>query len=694
MSGTKTAWLTAVWLATAIFLSALLLFLVQPLIGRFLLPWFGGMPEVWTACMLFFQSALLIGYAYADWLVRLPLRWQAIVHTLAAALAALSLRIIPPDSFKPTPLDMPVWQILKICMMSVGGAFVFLSASSPLLQRWAVLRQPHSNPYRLYALSNAGSLLALFCFPFLLEPLMSRQRIAIAWQGTFWVCAALLAGLAWYMVAYKACASPTPRHGRSYLASNLDKIRFTARLLWLALPMCGSVLLLATTNKITMDIAVVPFLWTLPLALYLISFIVCFEYPKFYHRTSWLAVLIAAMMGHVWLGRNAEQISVWLIVAVYSLMLLAGCMICHGELYHRRPVAQYLTAYYLCIASGGALGGGFAALIAPLIFRQYHELHLAVLAAVLIAVMCRQDVSAAFARRRPFWAVALCLIGLGGIYWHDLRAQENEKVLIRQRNFFGVLTILEQTGAHPADDKRWMQHGTTYHGLQFLQPAKRHLPTGYYDPDSGIGLLLTSLQDRPPLKIGIVGLGVGTLAAYGRDGDRYDFYEINPAVKRLAYEYFTFLADSRAKIEILLGDARLTMERQLPQQYDVLVLDAFSSDAIPTHLLTAQAFEIFLRHLQPDGVLAVHLSTRYLNLKPIIWKLAEHFQLQTIWIESFGSDRLGALASDWLLLSRNATSLQIPALQARQSRKPDHLGSVPLWTDDYTPLLALLKKER
>ena len=677
-------------LAATIFAAAFLLFGVQPLLGRYILPWFGGMPEVWTACMLFFQVFLLAGYAYAHLLSRLGLRWQAAIHIVLTGVAAATLAIVPDAALKPEPDDAPVVKILWICAVCVGAAYFVLSATSPLVQSWFARVLPGRNPYRLYALSNAGSLLALASFPFVFEPLMTRDATATLWEWGFLGYAGLVAICGVILF----CTKTEVRSQESEVRSQKTEGRDAAgrdRFFWLALPMAASVLLLAVTNKITLDIAVIPFLWVLPLGLYLLSFILCFEHPRWYHRGVSMTLLVAAMLGHVWVGRKSDELGAGVIIAVYALLLFSGCMVCHGEAYRLRPAARQLTGFYLMIALGGAAGGVFVAVLAPRIFTLYHELHLGLLGIVLLALLCRTDVPAAMARRRPYWAAALCAAGAAGVFLQAQRVSPNETVLENARNFFGVLTVVEETPADTALHKRLMQHGTTYHGLQFLDADKRRLPTAYYSPDSGIGLVL---RDRAEggLRIGVVGLGVGTIAAYGLPGDTIRFYEINPEVERLARKYFTYLADSAAAIDVVLGDARLSMEYQEPQGYDVLALDAFSSDAVPVHLLTVEAFEIYLRHLKPDGVLAVHISTRHLDLQSVIWKLAEHFGLHSRWIESYEQSRTGALSSDWILLSRSESPLKTPAIAARCSSPYADLARVPLWTDDHINLLKVLKK--
>jgi len=691
----KSTMMTTRWAAglmgTTIFLSAFLLFGVQPLLGRYLLPWFGGMPEVWTTCMLFFQVFLLAGYAYAHALSGLKLVWQTLIHAALVLIAAATLSIIPDAAMKPTPDTAPVAAILWICTVCVGAAYFVLSATSPLIQHWFSQALPGRNPYRLYALSNAGSLLALASFPFVFEPLMTRNAMALSWEWGFWAYAGLIAVCG----AVVGMAHPTACSAKRRLEAGDTTARPTMRdrFFWLALPMAASVELLAVTNRITLDIAVIPFLWVLPLGLYLLSFILCFDHPRWYYRHFFMALLIAGILGHIWVGRAAAEMHVGLIISIYATMLFACCMICHGELYRLRPDSRHLTGFYLAIAAGGALGGVFVAVVAPRIFNHYHELHIGLLATVLFVLLCQKDLSPALAKRRPWWAAALCIIGGFGIFLQGHRPPQNQQTLEDTRNFFGILSVLEEFPDDPTRHKRLMLHGTTYHGLQFQADDKRRLPTAYYAPDSGIGLLLRHGVTAAPRRIGIVGLGVGTIAAYGNAGDRIRFYEINPEVERMARQYFTYLADSPAAVEVVLGDARLSLEYEPPQHYDVLALDAFSSDAVPVHLLTVEAFAIYLSHLAEDGVLVVHLSTQHLDLQSVVWKLAEHFGLKSCWIEDYEDPQTGALASDWILLSRTESIFNLPIFTVRQSVPYADLPGVPLWTDDHINILKILKNK-
>jgi hypothetical protein len=462
--------------------------------------------------------------------------------------------------------------------------------------------------------------------------------------------------------------------------------------LWLALPAVASVELLAVTEKITQDVAVIPFLWVLPLSVYLLSFIICFEHQRWYRRWLFVPLFIAGMGGIIYVRLYEAMMGAFQIIGLHVFMLFTCAMVCHGELYRLRPASRHLTAYYLTIAAGGAAGGFFVAVICPLIFNVYIELYLGLLVCACLLLLVEKNVSAAYRKRRYLWMTALAAVGLVGMRYMGKLTLDQQRAIDNTRNFFGVLTIWEENWNDPNQHILLMQHGTTFHGLQFQSPEKRDIPTAYYSPESGVGLTMRYLPKQENRRIGIVGLGVGTIAIYGNETDTVRFYEINPEVERLARKYFTYLADSAADVEVVLGDARLTMENEPPQAYDVLVVDAFSSDAVPIHLLTAEAMDVYLKHLADDGVLAFHISTMHLDLQSVLWKLADYFGLETAWIEGFENDDEGALASDWILLARSSEFLDSEPIKDAASNPNRRRKEVMLWTDDHINLLEILKK--
>ncbi len=788
--------------ALTIFTGAFLLFQVQPLIGKYILPWFGGGPGVWTTCMLFFQVVLLGGYAYAHFASRwLKPRPQVVVH-LVLVVAALALLPITPDgSWKPSGGQNPTLQILELLTASLGLPYFILASTGPLMQQWFSLTHTGASPYRLYALSNAGSLLALVSYPFYFETHFTRRTQAALWGWGLAVYAVgcALCGLKFWNAARAECprgqrtedggrrsasglrpptsdlrpptsdlrpptsdlrpptATPDP-HPSTLKPQPLSQPSTRDRFLWLLLPACASVLLLATTNKLCQDVAVIPFLWVLPLALYLLSFIICFDSPRWYARCPFTLALIAAIVAMCWTLFKGTSASLYQQLAVYNCGLFVCCMVCHGELYRLRPDPQYLTGFYLMIAGGGALGGAFVAVIAPMIFTDYYELHWGLLlCASTLMFVCAQDqkpisvnqwrwlacalslvafagldwslarlaahykivgkgsivglriglwasfflLAGSWIARKQFrafrhWRFAACVwltlgsVALGAVLWREARRLGGGTVYTA-RNFYGVLKVFEYRKNQPAEHHFLLQHGRITHGLQFVDAAEAVRPTTYYGAESGIGLAVRALPaaDR---RIGLVGLGTGTMSAYGQAGDYLRIYEINPQVKQLAMSRFTYLAHCPAKIDIAPGDARLSMEREPSQHFDLLVLDAFSSDAIPVHLLTKEAFALYERHLNTNGIIAVHVSNHYLDLEPVVVNLARHFKYRLASI-SFDEteDEWWLYSSTWILLTRSQEIINAPAIRAASSKVNTNSVKVPLWTDDFASLFQILK---
>jgi protein-L-isoaspartate O-methyltransferase len=695
-----------------VFAGAFLLFLVQPLIAKFVLPWFGGSPAVWTACMLFFQVLLVGGYACAHLGVRhLTPRRQVVLYLVLLVVALALLPITPGDQWKPPDVAHPTARILLLLAACLGLPYLALAAAAPLMQAWFSRAHPGVSPYRLYALSNAGSFLALVSYPFAVEPNLTRQAQAGWWSAglaTFALGAAWCGAVVWRRAGGDATPAP-PVTGRVPIAR---------RVLWLALPACGVALLLAVTNEICQEIAVVPFLWVLPLALYLLTFVIAFDGARWYRRWLWLPAMAASMLAvlwlmagdHVdapeapwlrpvaWLIERAEEVDLPAEIGIHLAALFAFCMVCHGELYRLRPPAARLTGYYLAIAAGGAAGGFFVAIVAPLVFSDYFELQATLfLAAVLALAAVGLDPESRLRGGRPRWAWAAllaALAALGGGLSYDVRATLAD-VDERSRNFYGVLRVFESFEDDPEMYQVTLQHGATTHGLQFPWGEKRRLPTTYYTATSGVGRLLRALKPEGGRKIAVVGLGTGSLAAWGRPGDRMLFYEINPEVERIARSRFSFLADSAAQSEVVLGDARLSLEREPPQGFDVIVLDAFTSDAIPVHLLTREAFETYRRHLAPGGVIAVHVSNDSLDLAPVVLRAAEHLGFAAAVVvdderEDEEEERTGAYGSDWVLLSRDEGVLARSPIAEATSEPPDIPPDLATWTDESSALLPVL----
>ena len=676
--------------AVTIFVSAFLLFLVQPIVAKEILPWFGGTAAVWTTCLVFFQTTLLAGYLYADTVVRrLEPRAQVKLHVVLLLLSLATLPIVPSSGWKPTGAENPSWLILGLLAVTIGAPYFLLSTTSPLVQAWFARARPAASPYRLFALSNLASMLALAGYPFLLEPWSPTRTQAIGWSLGYALFVGLCAAAGWASVARRHVMvvhsqdSPGPAEG---IAGAPAAAPTAARqLLWCTLAATGSLLLLAVTNHITQDIASVPLLWIAPLAIYLLTFILCFDAAGWY-RPKLMRVVLAAALGGMAFTLADQDLDhrLALQLGVFCAGLFLACMFCHGELARLKPAPRYLTRFYLMLSLGGALGAVLVGIVAPLVLPANFELAGGLaLCALLLLWQVRHD-HVAFRLLGVVAAVAT----LGCAVW-GIRAFY-DGTIVAKRNFYGVVRVLDYN-RDDANHYRTLMHGTIMHGRQYLGPDSRRTPTTYYTETSGIGRLLEKLNPRlAPLKVGVIGLGTGTLAAYGAKGDVFRFYDINPAVLEIAQRDFSFLKDSDAAIELVLGDARLSLEREPVQNFDVLAIDAFSSDAIPVHLITAQALELYRRHMKPGGVIAFHVTNRFLELAPVVELLARTQGLHVLRIEDGGGENPLASISDWVLLSDNAALLADPQLADAATPIPPRPGS-RLWTDDFNNLVQVLK---
>lgn len=756
--------------AVSAFLAAFLLFQVQLVIGKAILPWFGGTPAVWTTCLLFFQVGLLGGYAWAHVAISgpHPRRWRfvhlALLVVAVAALAwhALAWRspILPAASWRPAGNSAPVPYILALLAVGVGVPYLVLSATAPMLQAWFSRVFPGRSPYPLYALSNLGSLMALLSYPFLVEPLLPLRTQAWIWGLGFVVFAGTFGACAVRVGKAPEGAAPVPHQERPAAPDPVPGIG--QRLLWLALPAGASILLLAVTNQICQEVAVVPFLWVLPLSLYLLSFVVCFHRRRWYGRGVFHPLLVATAFVACLLLYHGVDVPVPLQIGAWSFVLFCCCMVCHGELARRAPSPAHLTSFYLLIALGGAVGGVFVGIAAPVLFLGYWELHIGLAACGLLALLALLEDHGSWLRAGKVWpAVAALLAAIAGsaylvlpglqgpalvrlwpqavaaagvlvaVVWLGRRARSQSRSLLAtaciavalmllsvvlrahmraveagslamSRGFFGVLKVEQEHEGDPDRHTFSLRHGRILHGFQYASEAKRRIPTSYYGEGSGISLALLHHPRRTAtapaggnLRIGVAGLGVGTIAAYGREGDLLRFYEINPDVVRLAMGDgpFTYLEDTPASVEVVLGDARVSLEREESQQFDVLAVDAFSSGAIPVHLLTREAFQVYLRHLRPDGVLAIDVSNRGLDLTPVVWSLAHHFGLAAVQVAKKGADDGSSWGSLWILLTRSSAFLSAPGVADPEARWENGSRTFPVWSDDATSLLPLIKKK-
>lgn len=687
MHGQRNVYWYAAFAAT-IFLSSFLLFQIQPMIGKYILPWFGGAIGVWTTCMLFFQVVLFAGYAYAHVLIKFfgP-RFQTWVHS-AVILAALALLpISPAESWKPIGTEEPIWRILGLLATTIGIPYFVLAANGPLVQAWFSRARPGVSPYGLYSLSNVGSLLGLISYPFVIEPwvTLSNQTGAWSWGFAIFAVLCLSCGLAISTVR-------TPPQDPSETGTFANDPRPTrVEWLWFVLPACASIILLATTNQVCIDVAAIPFLWVVPLILYLLSFVLTFAHSVWYPRRVFRIAFVAAVVSLCLILYAGAKAQLELQLFVYFTAMFIVCMVCHGELVLLKPHPSRLTLFYLLISAGGAAGGLFVGLLAPLVFRKYIELQIGIFASSLFVTLAsnmRRDSSVWTKSSRQILVAAL-LGNLALAVCLTYLANKNvADQLVAVRNFYGVLRVRQYQ--RPTSEVRILTNGQILHGAQFMDPSKRMTATTYYGESSGVG---KALRDRNPARrVGIVGLGAGTLAVYARPGDWFKFYDINPAVIRLAHEYFYFLNDCAVRPEIILGDARLSLDRESPQKFDVLVVDAFSSDAIPMHLLTVEAFRLFLKHLAEPGILAIHISNRHFNLQPVVQAAADHFGLFASIVHSGDDEEFEQNGATWILLARSSEALADLELSPSQlPQPPNDAVTGPLWTDNFSNLFRLLK---
>jgi SAM-dependent methyltransferase len=674
--------------AATIFVSAFLLFLVQPIVAKQILPWFGGAASVWTTCLVFFQATLLAGYAYSDLVVhRFRPRVQISAHIALLAVSLALLPIVPGSFWKPTGAENPSWLILCLLAATIGLPYFLLSTTSPLVQAWLARARPGSSPYRLFALSNLASMLALVGYPFLLEPWVPTRTQALGWSVGYVLFALLCAAVGWASLAqWRRTEIAAAARGAAATpdASGGEAPPTTARqLLWATLAGTASLLLLAVSNHITQNIAAVPLLWIVPLALYLLTFILCFDGHGWYRREMFLAMFAAGVSVMGWTLADPKLThDLEIQIGVFCAGLFLACMFCHGELVRLKPAPKYLTRFYLMVSLGGAAGSALVGIVAPLVLPADFELAGGLVVAALLLLWQVRREHLVFG----VLAVAALAMTTGCTIWSI--GEFYDRTLVATRNFYGVLRV-QLFGQNDSTYRRSLIHGTIVHGTQYLSPELRRQPTSYYTQTSGIGRLLEELHPSlTPLKVGVIGLGTGTLACYGAKGDVFRFYDINPGVLRIAERDFTFLQDSDATIEIVLGDARLSLEREPNQNFDVLAIDAFSSDAIPVHLITSQALAIYRRHMKPGGVIAFHVTNRFLNLAPVVEALARAQRMHVIQIADIPD--APASSSDWVLLSESAESLDKPELTEAAKEIEVH-SDWRLWTDDFNNLVQVLK---
>lgn len=675
--------------ALVIFLSAFLIFLVQPLIAKQILPWFGGSAAVWATCLLFFQTALLAGYAYADAVTRwLSLKRQVMLHTALLAGAALTMPILVSDVWRPTGTEEPISRILLLLSATIGLPYFLLSTTTPLVGAWYARRFHADAPYRLFALSNFASLLALLGFPFLIEPTLGNRQVTWAWSALFGAFALLCATLGWRTLR-EAGARDAPAPTPVSLAAGAGRASDAGAgpLTWILLSAVGSAMLLGVTSHLTQNISSAPLLWVIPLSLYLLTFIVSFDHPRWYLRRVFLPLAGLSLPLMAWLS---DSLALKQVTPVYALGLFVVCMACHGELARLKPEPRRLTAFYLCMSVGGALGSLCMAVVAPLVLDGYFELYGALLVAGLAGLALPRGRGEGDRPRLALGAVAAVVLLTGALSAQGVKTYV-DSVRFMERDFYGVVRTRDNaTGGEPF---RNLIHGAIAHGGQLLREDLRMTPSSYFGPTSGYGRVFASLPPGPR-KVGVIGLGAGALAAYARAGDDWVFYEISPAVVRAALQEFTFLPQFPGRYQVVVGDGRLALEREAPRQYDVLAMDAFAGDSIPTHLITREAMAAYVKHLKPDGVLVFQATNRFVNLMPVLHNLAHSFGMQAVLISDSPPTTDGPgywlSSTDQVIVTRNQALLQSPALrEAAQALQAD--PGLPVFTDDYVNLVRILK---
>ena len=666
--------------AATIFLSAFLLFLDQPVIDKQILPWFGGAAAVWATCLVFFQSVLLIGYAYSDWTTRLLApRRQAWLHIALLAASLLMIPIIPEARWKPgAEGGEPTVLILGLLGATIGLPYFLLSTTSPLVQAWFWQSFRHAVPYRLFALSNFASLLALLSYPVLVEPFLPLA--AQSWLWSIAYCGfVLLFGVTALRSTRGTATAPAP------VAQAGDREEKSPamgdRLLWVALSAMGSCLLLAVTNHLTQNIASIPFLWVVPLSIYLVTFILCFDHPRWYHRGVFIALAAVLLPAMAW---YSDSLDLWTAAPLYAAGLFVCCMFCHGELTLLKPGPRHLTTFYLMVSIGGAIGALLVGVAAPSLLSGYYELGIALTACAVL--LYHRTLAGRWWLATATLAVVAATATFTVISVTDYL--QNTRVIVR--NFYGVVRTRDYTSPVPF---RAMYHGGINHGGQLLDAALRGRPTSYFAPSSGYGRVFASLP-KSARRVGVIGLGAGALAAYARAGDLFRFYEIDPQVAAVAVSEFTYLRDSPAQTDIVLGDGRLSLEREPVQNYDLLAIDAFSGDSIPMHLITREAMAAYVRHLKPDGVIVFQATNRFVDIAPVVERLAAEFGLTAVLVSDAAENDDGAdywiSATDQIIVTRNTRLLAAEPIQSVAqplTPRPDFR----IWTDDFYNLLRILK---
>ena len=689
--------------AITIFISSFLLFLVQPIIAKQILPWFGGTSAVWTTCLTFFQVALLLGYMYSDWIQRFSPKKQGIFHCIVICVSLIFLPIIANPDWKPINSEEPIIHILGLLFFTIGLPYFVLSTTGPLLQSWFARENKFSEEskktYRLFALSNLASIIGLLMYPFAIETWITLSAQAITWSIFYFLFAVFAILTALRVVRSNALSQSSSTLIPEAIEEKLDRVVIGRqdKFLWIFLPFIATSLLLAISNHITQNIASIPFLWVFPLTLYLLTFVVVFEGRGgrgWYERPLVLIVVLifTAMMAWGLIAENGV-LSVKYAAPLYIFGLFFICLFCHGEVALRKPPTEHLTQFYLSISIGGALGGFFVSIISPLIFSFYWELPLILLISCITFLWMSLYLHTKWQKVIYLLLTVACL-SVTAYFCQTYYFNFKNNSLLSDRNFYGTLRVSETKYLDQDTIVRRLVHGVIMHGTQDMSDLGRTKPTSYYIPSSGVGItLLKKAEEKKNLKVGIVGLGTGTLLTYGRSGDEYRIYEINPEVIQVAKNSFTYIKDSAASISYALGDARLVLERELPNQFDVLIIDAFSSDSIPIHLITQEAFNLYTKHIKADGVIVFHVSNRYLNLPPVLNQLVSNSPYHAILVRNEEPDPNPfdlSSSSEWIIISKNNDFLNSKEfLNSKQEIEP--IPSLRLWSDNFSNLFQILK---
>jgi len=672
--------------AFAIFLSSFLIFQIQPIMTKIILPWFGGSPSVWTISILFFQLILLMGYLYSHLLTSyFGFRKGLLIHIALLLISCITLPIFPDSSLKYSTSYFVELRILIVLFKSVSVPYFLLSASSPLLQKWFSRIYTDESPYYLYAISNLGSLLGLASYPFIFEPLFGLKEQTHYWAGLHILYIILCICMVIKILFLKI--GPESNMDRSEGIVKLDKS------CWFLFSFFGVVLMLSLNNEMTQDFPPIPFLWVLTLGLYLLTFIYSFSLKSVPKNNIWEKTFNISLVSMIILKYLGHAVPIGIQIFIYCFVLLNSCMICHLVLAKLKPDKSYLTEFYLILSLGGVAGSFFVTFIGPLLFDQYYELSLTLF--IIYIYLGRENITLKvfnFGKTKKILWITFGLIFLGSFIFKDILGGKN--IIYKSRNFYGTLNVFDIQDGQKGP-QRILLDGKTLHGVQNLERSKQYLPTHYYKKGSGVWTVFDLLPSPEGKKIGIIGLGAGTLSIFGHVKDKIDFYEINPDVIEIANKHFTFLKNAKSKINIVLGDARIKLEEILmkegPLEYDIIVLDAFSSDVIPMHLLTNEALGLYKKHLSKNGVLVIHISNQHIDLFPIIDTFAKSIGFSSYSFSDVSSGNKEKRQSIWAIVTKNKTILENFSLKKYAPNIKRRNKIDVIWTDDYSNLLEVIK---